>query len=110
MKVGDTVTSADDGYVIGVIKDYKKGGSTPDWRDYANYITIFHPGSGLYTQYVHLMHEGSFVKVGDSVRKGQAIGLSGMTGYTTGPHLHFNVLRPGRKNFISTPVEFEHRQ
>lgn len=110
MKVGDTVYSAEDGYVVGVIKDYKERGSTPDWRDYSNFITLFHPRNGLYTQYVHLMHDGAFVKVGDSVKKGQPIGLSGMTGYTSGPHLHFNVLKPGKKGLISTPVEFEGRQ
>ncbi|WP_051286376.1 M23 family metallopeptidase [Salinimicrobium terrae] len=109
MKVGDTVCSADDGYVVGVIKDYKERGNTPAWRDYANFITLFHPESGLYIQYVHLMHNGSFVQVGDRVEKGQPIGLSGMTGYTSGPHLHFNVLKPANKGVISTPVEFEKR-
>jgi murein DD-endopeptidase MepM/ murein hydrolase activator NlpD len=102
LKINDTICSAADGYVVGVIKDYQLSGTTKDWIDYANYITIYHPKSGLFTQYVHLIRNGSFVKVGDSVSKGQPIGLSGMTGYTTEPHLHLNVLKPDKdKGWIS---------
>jgi len=107
LKIGDTVCSAADGYVVGVIKDYELAGTTKDWIGYANYITIYHPNSGLFTQYVHLMKNGSFVKVGDTVTTGQPIGLSGMTGYTTEPHLHFGVLKPDKTGLISTAFEFE---
>ena len=94
--------------MVGVIKDYELSGTTKDWIDYANYITIYHSKSGLFTQYVHLIKNGSFVKVGDTVVKGQPIGLSGMTGYTTVPHLHFNVLIPDKKEgLVSTDIEFE---
>jgi len=107
LKISDTVCSAADGYVVGVIKDYHLAGTTKDWIDYSNFITIYHPKSGLFTQYVHLIQNGSFVKVGDTVLKGQPIGLSGMTGYTTVPHLHFNVLKPDKKDLISVTAEFE---
>ena len=108
LKINDTVCSAADGYVVGVIKDYELGGTSEDWLDYSNYITIYHPKSGLFTQYVHLIKNGSFVKVGDTVLKGQPIGLSGMTGYTTVPHLHFNVLDPDKKEgLVSTDIKFE---
>ena len=108
LNINDTVCAADDGYIVGVIKDYKRAGVTEDWFDYSNVITIYHPKSGLFTQYVHLIQNGSFVKVGDSVRKGQPIGLSGMTGYTTIPHLHFNVKKPDEKEgLISTDIEFK---
>jgi len=108
LKINDTVCSAADGYVVGVIKDYKLSGTSEGWIDYSNYITIYHPQSGLFTQYVHLTKNGSFVKVGDTVLKGQPIGLSGMTGYTTIPHLHFVVKRPDQKEgLVSTDFEFE---
>jgi len=107
LKIGDTVCSAADGYVVGVIKDYELAGTTNDWIDYANYITIYHPNSGLFSQYVHLLKNGSFVKVGETVAKGQPIGLSGMTGYTTIPHLHFGVLKPDKSGLVSTEFEFE---
>ncbi|MBM9508568.1 M23 family metallopeptidase [Streptomyces sp. KK5PA1] len=55
---------------------------------YGNNIVIEH-GSHLYTQYGHLSHIG--VYVGEHVNTGQEIGLSGSTGNSTGPHLHFEV-------------------
>ena len=63
MKVGDTVCAAADGYVVGVIEGYSKGSGSKKWRDYANYITIFHPEMNLFTQYVHLTHNGSLVEL-----------------------------------------------
>lgn len=108
MKIGDTVTSADDGFVVGVIKDYKYGKEDKQWTPYANYITLYHPHSGLFTQYVHLKKDGSLVKVGDSVKRNQPIGLSGATGFVSGEHLHFNVLIPEKdKTLKSVPFTFE---
>jgi hypothetical protein len=66
LKIKDTVCSAADGYVVGVIKGYELAGTTEEWMDYSNYITIYHPVTGLFTQYVHLNKNGSFVKVGDT--------------------------------------------
>lgn len=107
-KVGDTITSADDGFVVGVIKDYEYGGNDEKWRNLANFITIYHPHSGLFTQYVHLQKNGSFVQVGDAVKRNQPIGLSGETGFVSGPHLHFNVLIPEKnKTLKSVPFRFE---
>jgi murein DD-endopeptidase MepM/ murein hydrolase activator NlpD len=50
-------------------------------------------GNGLLTMYCHLSEIG--VMAGDNVAKGQAIGLSGMTGRATGPHLHWSVVLNG---------------
>lgn len=109
LKVNDTICSADDGIIVGIIQDYKFGGNTQIWRDNdrSNFITIYHPHSGLYKQYSHLIHSGSFVKIGEEVKKGQPIGLSGMTGFTDTPHLHFNVLIPKKGGtFVSIPIDF----
>ena len=108
LQTNDTICAADDGFVVGVIKDYTIGGNDKRLEQFANYITLYHPHSGLYTQYAHLKHNGSFVKVGDIVKQGQAIGLAGMTGFTSVAHLHFNVLIPcsPKDGFKSTPIEF----
>jgi len=50
-------------------------------------------GNGLATRYCH--NERLLVKQGDMVRKGQEVSLMGSTGHSTGPHLHFEVLKNG---------------
>jgi murein DD-endopeptidase MepM/ murein hydrolase activator NlpD len=60
--------------------------------EYGNIVEIDHD-NGLTTRYAHLSR--SQVKVGDVVMKGQAIARVGMTGRTTGPHLHFEVREKG---------------
>lgn len=103
---GDTVCAAADGFVVGVIEGYTRGGRLKKWRDYANFITVFHQEMNIYTQYVHLMHQGSLVEVGDYVKSEQAIGLSGKTGRTDVEHLHFNVLVPTESWMESTQIKF----
>ncbi|MEL6254784.1 MAG: M23 family metallopeptidase [Bacteroidota bacterium] len=105
--VGDTITAVADAWVIGVIDGYMYGGKDRKWRPYSNFITLYHPESHIYTQYVHLKHKGSFVDVGDFVKKGQPIGLCGLTGFTDREHLHFNVLRPSKDGMESMKIEFE---
>jgi len=56
-------------------------------RFYAGNSIIIDHGQGVYTCYFHL--NKMFVNVGDFVQKGDTIGLSGNTGRSTGPHLHF---------------------
>ena len=108
LKINDTICAADDGFVVGVVKDYKIGGSDKRLEPFANFITIYHPQTGLFTQYVHLKYNGSLVKVGDIVKQGQAIGLVGLTGRTSIEHLHFNVLIPieNEDGLKSMPIEF----
>lgn len=60
---------------------------------YGNTIEINH-GNGYVTRYGH--NQQLLVGIGDTVQKGQAIALIGSTGRSTGPHLHFEVLKQGR--------------
>ena len=108
LKTKDTICSSTNGFVVGVVEKYKSGGKGNQWKPYGNFITIYEPNSGIFTQYVHLVENGSFVEVGDKVKSGQAIGLSGMTGQTDIEHLHFNCLVPthSNKGLISIPFEF----
>ena len=59
-------------------------------RYYAGNSVVIDHGSGIYTQYYHLSKIS--VKVGQKVKKGDVIGLSGNSGRVTGPHLHFGVM------------------
>ncbi len=59
---------------------------------YGNYIVINH-GNGVSTLYAH--NSSLLVKAGQTVTQGQTISKSGNTGYSTGPHMHFEVLVNG---------------
>ena len=56
---------------------------------YGYYVEL-NDGSGYESIYGH-MQAPSFLKVGDKVQQGQVIGISGTTGHSTGPHVHFEV-------------------
>lgn len=94
LKTNDTICAADEGIVVGVIEDYKYGGDDQRFRPHVNLITLFHPHSGLFTQYLHLKYKGSLVKLDDSIARGEPIGMSGETGFTDVEHLHFCALVP----------------
>ena len=96
MKKGTKVCAVRDGIVLRTKADGKKGGSNAKYRPDGNYIVIQHSDSTR-SGYWHLRHEALFVKVGDQVKQGQVIGLSGRTGYTYFPHLHFIVWRFNKK-------------
>ncbi len=76
---GSPIYAADDG-IVALVGSSSTG--------YGNYVVIAHSG-GLATLYGHL--STSLVKVGQPVNQGEAIGLEGATGNTTGPHLHFEL-------------------
>ena len=60
--------------------------------DYGNMVELRHP-NGYVTRYAHAQELS--VQVGQAVKKSQVIGKSGSTGRSTGPHLHYEVLRNG---------------
>lgn len=85
------ICAARDGVVVGIRSDSEKGGLKPENLSDGNYISIKHI-DGSVAHYWHLNTDGVFVKRGDSILKGQLIGLSGNTGYLAFPHLHFEVV------------------
>lgn len=63
---------------------------------YGYYVKIDH-GNGMQTLYAHCKAGSLMVKAGDKVTAGQPIARIGMTGFATGPHLHFEVIINGSK-------------
>lgn len=92
MKRGTKIAAARDGLVVRAKEDGTKGGLNKKYRPDGNNIVIQH-ADGSRAGYWHLQHNGALVNVGDTVKKGQVIALSGKTGYAAVPHLHFLVWR-----------------
>ena len=79
---GDTVAAADGGVVI-----------LSEWMGGYGKAVIIEHGNGISTLYGH--NSELLVSEGQRVRKGEAIARVGSTGYSTGPHLHFEVRQDG---------------
>ena len=79
---GSNIYAADGGEVV----------SSTYSSSYGNYVMISH-GSGRFTLYAHMSERD--VSVGDVVGQGQVIGLVGSTGYSTGAHIHFEIIEDG---------------
>ncbi len=90
VSIGTPVYAARDGIVVGAEGSNNIGGMSPEYRKYANYVIIEH-SDGTMGNYYHLRQGGVSVTIGQKVSKGDLIGYSGNTGYTSGPHLHFSV-------------------
>lgn len=84
MPVGTPVLAALSGTVLAT----GNTDATPGCYSFGKWVMIKHP-NGLATLYSHLSTIS--VSSGQAVTTGQTVGLSGMTGYATGPHLHFGV-------------------
>jgi murein DD-endopeptidase MepM/ murein hydrolase activator NlpD len=80
---GTPIVAADSGFVA-----LLGSGTT----GYGKYVVIDH-GNGFQTLYAHF--NIIYVMTGQSVKKGQVIGLMGSTGNSTGPHLHFEIRKDG---------------
>ena len=63
-------------------------------RGHGNFVKIRHNGS-YETLYAHMSRFAKGVNVGTTVRQGQTIGYVGSTGYSTGPHLHYEIIKDG---------------
>ncbi len=106
MDEGTIICAARDGVVVEVKDDSNKHGKTIQFQEFGNYITIYHE-DGTMANYFHLKKKGSKVKVGDKVTAGQEIAYSGNTGWSSGPHLHFQVYSFNKEMDVETiPTKF----
>ncbi len=89
--LGSPVLAAGDGVVVAVAHT---------WVGYGNYVIVAH-GAGVLTLYAHLLDTA--VTPGARVTRGQVLGREGSSGYSTGPHLHFEVRVNGQ---VTDPLRF----
>jgi murein DD-endopeptidase MepM/ murein hydrolase activator NlpD len=66
------------------------------YKGYGNYVSIKHNTTYI-TAYGHMSKYGKNIKKGVRVNQGQIIGYVGSTGMSTGPHLHYEVLKNGKR-------------
>ena len=85
--IGTAVRAAADGLVSRVEVEAAEG--------YGRHVRLEHEG-GAVTIYAHL--DCPMVKTGQTMQSGDVIGLSGNSGFSTGPHLHFELRLPGRED------------
>jgi hypothetical protein len=106
MPVGTNVVAARDGIVFDVAtKNFKGGPDEAQYANLANIVRILHD-DGTYAVYAHLNWNSIRVTPGDRVVAGEHIADSGNTGFSSGPHLHFAVLRNLGMRAVSLPVRF----
>lgn len=107
LKEGSPVYAAREGVVYRCASNYTQGGANRKYSSQANYIIIEHE-DGSYAAYWHLKHNGVKVAKGERVSKGQMIGYSGNTGWSTSAHLHFEVYAYNEKGYqVNFPTQFE---
>lgn len=87
---GTPVVAAAEGRVVRVKQDSQSGGLSQEHFSTANTIILDH-GNGLFSQYLHLKKNSAVVSEGAMVRSGELLALSGNTGYSSTPHLHFQI-------------------
>lgn len=102
------IVAARAGTVIYTEFAHTEGGMTPEMEGQANVVLIQH-ADGTRAVYAHLAPGGVLVSPGQQVQEGEVIGLSGSTGFSSGPHLHFAVqqVRDTGDNFAYESIPFK---
>ena len=90
MPEGTPVAAACAGTVVDIKQDSNRGGADREFEYDANHVLVRHADHTL-GFYFHLQHNSARVRVGQQVQAGEVLALSGNTGFSTGPHLHFEV-------------------
>jgi tetratricopeptide (TPR) repeat protein len=90
--IGTKVYAAKEGTVIWTVDQFGDGGNDINFFDKANLVEILQT-DGSRALYTHLQKNTIIVKEGQLVKRGDLIGQVGLSGQTSGPHLHFHVAK-----------------
>jgi murein DD-endopeptidase MepM/ murein hydrolase activator NlpD len=105
MDVGTYLTAVRAGIVIWVKDDYHMSGTTNYFLDKANGIQVLHD-DGTFSSYAHILMDTALVKEGDKVNVGDRLARSGSSGFSTGPHLHFSIIKNAGLKNVAIPFSF----
>jgi murein DD-endopeptidase MepM/ murein hydrolase activator NlpD len=110
MPEGTEICAARAGVVIAVVANFSAGGNDPSLGDKANYLYIKHDDRSI-GRYLHFKQNGALVALNDQVAAGQVIAHSGNVGWSTDPHLHFDIIvpKPGG-GYKTIPFQFKSPQ
>jgi hypothetical protein len=87
MPIGSFVTAARNGRVVFIVESFEDG----DYGEGKENVLVIQHDDGTFSRYVHLTKFGALVNLDQIVLQGEPIGLSGNTGQSIFPHLHFDV-------------------
>jgi murein DD-endopeptidase MepM/ murein hydrolase activator NlpD len=100
------VLAARGGIVVDTEESFSEGGASDYYKDEVNFVKILH-SDGTIGRYFHFGYGKVNVSAGQKVKAGELIGYSGNTGFSTCPHLHFDVSKPiNGKQMESVPFAF----
>jgi murein DD-endopeptidase MepM/ murein hydrolase activator NlpD len=106
LPIGTPILASREGVVVDLAEDFIRGGTDRKrFGEKANFVRILHDDETMAT-YAHLSLESVAIKPGQRVNVGQLIALSGNTGYSSGPHLHFAVTKNAGMEEVSIPFRF----
>lgn len=88
MPIGTTLVASRGGQVVAIEESFSDGTGIPREE---NYVVVLHE-DGSASRYIHVKHQGALVEVNDIVSQGDAVALSGHSGNSSEPHLHFEVM------------------
>lgn len=104
MTIGTLVTAARSGRVVYVLESNSDDDQT---GGHENVVIVMHEDS-TYARYVHLTRNGALVQINKMVVPGDTIGLSGNSGSSGSPHLHFDVTKTfGGRSDQTIPYDFK---
>ena len=106
--VATPVLAAREGIIVAANASAQGSGTTPDYLDYrnTNFVIVMHE-DGTLGEYMHLAPSSVGVKPGQKVDRREMLALSGNTGFSSTPHLHFQVMTAAEDGVSARSFPFQ---